>query len=200
MIHTPDSVLDFWFGDDDDPAAVAEARSSLWWGKDEATDAELGRRYEPLLHAVVVGELVDWLARPHGRLAAIILADQIPRAIYRGTARAFSYDRLALEWSLAGLAAGTDRTLRPIERVFQYLPLEHAEDLGHQERSVQLFEALAAEVPEAHGELFAGYLDFARRHRDIIARFGRFPHRNAVLGRTSSAEELAFLEQPGSSF
>ncbi|MCW5575972.1 MAG: DUF924 domain-containing protein, partial [Burkholderiales bacterium] len=116
------------------------------------------------------------------------------------TQQAFAHDGLALRLSLDGIAAGADRELRAIERVFFYLPLEHAESAEMQERSVALFTALAAGVPEADRPVFSGFTDYAVRHRDIVRRFGRFPHRNRILGRESTAEEYEFLKQPGSSF
>ena len=120
--------------------------------------------------------------------------------MYRGLPKSFSFDTSALDWSLQGLDDGIDQQLRPIERVFFYLPLEHAESLAHQKRAVQLFTQLHNEVAEQHKEVFAGFLQFAIRHRDVIARFGRFPHRNAILERACTDEERAFLKTPGSSF
>lgn len=146
------------------------------------------------------GNLNLWLAEPRGRLALIILTDQLPRNIYRDSPRAFAFDTMALEWSLAGIGQGHDRMLRPIERLFFYLPLEHSEKLQHQERSVRVIGELAAQVASEQQEIFRQYLNFAVRHRDTVARYGRFPHRNRILGRTSTPEELSFLSQPGSSF
>jgi uncharacterized protein (DUF924 family) len=133
-------------------------------------------------------------------LALIILTDQFPRNIYRDTARAFSCDSKALTWCLEGVHGRSDRELRPIERVFFYLPLEHAESREHQAKSVECFSELAASVPMEQRSTFEEYLDFAMRHRDIIDRFGRFPHRNNILRRESTPEELAFLTQSGSFF
>lgn len=192
-------ILETWFGDGDDVAIIGR-QSKLWWGKDENMDAELRRRFEPALQALLAGRERAWLAQPEGRLAAILLADQIPRNIYRETPAAFGSDPLARSLTLEGLEAGADRMLRPVQRVFFYLPLEHAESPALQELSVMLFQVLLDEVPAALREPFRGYLDFAVRHRDIIRRFGRFPHRNRILGRESGAAELLFLEQPGSGF
>ena len=197
---TPQAILDFWFGAEPDDAVVAKARAALWWSKNTGTDDEIRRRFEDHVRAAAAGELGPWSAAARGRLESIILLDQFPRNIYRDSARAFAYDGKALDLSLEGLDRGMDRELRPIERVFFYLPLEHAEHLAHQERSVELFSELAASVPEEHQSIFREYLDYAVRHRDIIARFGRFPHRNALLGRESTPEELAFLAEPGSAF
>jgi uncharacterized protein (DUF924 family) len=135
-----------------------------------------------------------------GRLALILLLDQLPRSIHRGTPEAFAQDAAARQVADSGLAAGADRLLRPIERLFFYLPFEHSEDLADQHRSVRLFRELGESVLESQRDVFSGFLDYAVRHREVIERFGRFPHRNRILGRESTPEELAFLEEPGSSF
>ncbi len=192
----PEAVLTTWF-----PSDPARAQK-LWWGKDEATDADLRERFASTLAAARRGELDEWAATARGRLALIVVHDQLSRNIHRGSPDAFTGDPLARALTHAGLQRGDDRQLAPIERVFMLLPLEHSEDLAEQEQSVACFKALAAEVaadPE-QGPRFAYYLTYADRHREIIARFGRFPHRNAVLGRASTEEELVFLSEPGSSF
>ncbi len=215
-MDNPDTIHRFWFGADTDlgdaagdavggdwgagDAAVIARQSALWWGKRAAVDAEIGRRFAPLVERAATGALDDWLATPRGRLALILLTDQFPRNIWRGSARAFACDALALRWSRDAIAAGIDRACRPLERVFLYLPLEHAEERTAQAEAVRLFAALAEEVAPALRPHFAGYLDYARRHQAVIARFGRFPHRNALLGRASTAAEAEFLRQPGSSF
>ena len=158
------------------------------------------RRFEDAVRSATTGELNEWRATARGRLALIILTDQFPRNIYRHTARAFFYDSKALAWCLDGLDGRIDRELRPIEKVFFYLPLEHAESREHQTKSVECFSELAASVPMEQRSTFEEYLDFAIRHRDIIDRFGRFPHRNNILGRESTPEELAFLTQSVSFF
>lgn len=197
---TPATILDFWFGTEPGDTATAQAQQKLWWSKNAAVDADIRARFGDLVKTAASGGLADWMQQAYGRLALILLFDQFPRNMYRDTPRAFAHDALARELALAGIAAGTDRGLRAIERVFFYLPLEHSESAALQERSVALFTALAAGVPEADRKTFSGYIDYAVRHRDVVHRFGRFPHRNAVLGRTSTAEETAFLKQPGSSF
>ena len=193
-------LLEHWFGSSDDDAAVARQQSELWWGRSPDTDERLATDFGRLASAAAGGVLDHWTGSPRGRLALILLLDQLPRAIHRGTPMAFAQDAKALRVAEQGLSSGADRLLRPIERVFVYLPFEHSEELAHQERSVELFGELAGSVPEAWRETFEGFLDFAVRHRDIIARFGRFPHRNEVLGRSSTPEELEFLEEPGSRF
>ncbi len=195
-----DSILDFWFGDSDDDAVVAKRQQQLWWGKNTATDAAIRDRFEPEIIAAGAGELDHWRSSATGWLALIILCDQFPRNVYRDSPGAFALDPVASTLCLEGLTQGMDQQLRPIQRVFCYLPLEHAEDPGHQQRCVALFQQLADDAAEGQREPFAGFLDYALRHREIIERFGRFPHRNAALGRESSAEEIAFLREPGSSF
>jgi uncharacterized protein (DUF924 family) len=197
---TIDTLLDFWFGTDPDDAVVAKEQAALWWSKNKQTDQEIRSRFEDQVRAAAQGELDRWARTARGRLALIILLDQLPRNIYRETARAFLHDEKALALSLEGLHLGMDRQLRPIERVFFYLPLEHSECLAHQERSVERFSDLVTTVPAEQKSTFEEYLNFAVRHRDIIERFGRFPHRNTTLGRKSTAEELAFLAEDGSSF
>jgi len=197
---SPATVLDFWFGNVGGDTATAEAQQKLWWSKNETVDAGIRNRFGALVDAAASGRHDDWATDPRGRLALILLFDQFPRNMYRDTPRAFAYDPLACKLALAGIASEADRELRAIERVFFYLPLEHSESPELQERCVALFTALAAGVPEAERKTFAGYVDYAVRHRDVIHRFGRFPHRNRILGRTSTPEEIDFLKQPGSSF
>jgi len=197
---TVQAVLEFWFGSNPDDAAVAKEKSTLWWSKNPQVDDEIRGRFEGLVAKAAAGELSDWEATPAGRLALILLTDQFPRNIYRDSPRAFAYDAKALAWCVDGIEQHVDRKLRPIERVFFYLPLEHAESLEHQDKSVKHFGELVSIVDEPDKAVFKEYLDFAIRHRDIIARFGRFPHRNKILGRQFTAREIAFLNEPGSSF
>jgi len=192
-------ILDFWFGPLMQGAELTAARRDLWFGKNAKIDREIAARFKVFLGPARDGELA-WGSEPRGRLALVVLLDQFPRNIYRGHSEAFAYDPAALQQAECALAAGDDQRVGLLERVFFYLPFEHAEELPLQERSVNLFRALAAEAPPGQVKAFASFLDYAIRHRDIIARFGRFPHRNQILGRTSTAEERAFLLQPGSSF
>jgi uncharacterized protein (DUF924 family) len=195
----PDAVLRYWFGETPGDDA-ADAQSKLWWGKDAATDQQIRERFTAARDAAVAGTLSAWENDAHSRLALILLIDQFSRNMYRNDPRAFADDALARQWCKGGLALGHDRALLPIERVFFYLPLEHSESLEDQQRCVALFEALENEVADERRKSYAFYLDFARRHLAIIERFGRFPHRNAILGRESTPEEAEFLQQPGSSF
>ena len=194
-------LLALWFGDEADDVLRATRQAPLWWGKSSETDALLASRFGELAEAAAKGSLAHWADAPSGRLALILLLDQLPRNIHRGTPAAFAQDPLARGLCLKGLSIGADKSLSPLERVFFYLPLEHAESREQQARSVALFEALAAEQAGTPAQAtFAGFADFARRHQVIIERFGRFPHRNDILGRTSTPEEAAFLQQPGSGF
>ncbi|TNI90103.1 DUF924 family protein [Aeromonas allosaccharophila] len=194
-------LLDLWFGDEADDVLRATRQAPLWWGKSSETDALLASRFGELARAAAEGSLAHWADAPSGRLALILLLDQLPRNIHRGTPAAFAQDPLARDLCLKGLSIGADQSLSPLARVFFYLPLEHAESREQQARSVALFEALATEQAGTSAQAtFAGFADFARRHQVIIERFGRFPHRNDILGRTSTPEEAAFLQQPGSGF
>ncbi|WP_337073018.1 DUF924 family protein [Aeromonas veronii] len=195
------SLLALWFGNEADDVLRATRQAPLWWGKSSETDALLASRFGELAEAAAKGSLAHWADLPSGRLALILLLDQLPRNIHRGTPAAFARDPLARDLCLKGLSIGADKSLSPLERVFFYLPLEHAESGEQQARSVALFEALAAEQAGTPAQAtFAGFTDFARRHQVIIERFGRFPHRNDILGRTSTPEEATFLQQPGSGF
>lgn len=199
-METFDSIHAFWFGPHTNDAVVAQRQSNLWWSKKQDNDQEIRERFERHVEAAARRELDNWTGSARKLLILILLTDQFPRNMYRNTSMAFAHDALAQAWCLAGVEQGMDRTLRPIERVFFYLPLEHAESPELQERSVQLYTKLFQDVPADQADLFRGYLTFALRHRRIIARFGRFPHRNAILGRESTPEEIMFLQEPGSSF
>lgn len=199
-METPDSIRTFWFGTDIDDVAVATEQAKLWWVKRDETDATIRRRFEPWVRKAAQHELDAWAGTPTGRLALILLCDQFPRNMYRNMPEAFACDELARGWCREGLHANAHLALRPIERVFFYLPLEHAESLEDQEWAVALFRELADGADVRSREVFTGFLDYALRHREVIARFGRFPHRNRILGRLSTDEEIAFLKQPGSSF
>ena len=194
-----DSVLDFWFGPDPaDPAAV-KAKQPLWFTVDSAVDAEIRRRFSDAWTAATRGEL-DWAEEPRGALAIVILLDQFSRNLQRGKAAAFAHDRRALDTAIAVIDAGSDRDLGPAERSFLYLPFEHAEDLALQNRSVALFSTLVTDAGPDWAWLTEDALKWARLHREIIERFGRFPHRNQVLGRTPTAAEERYLAEGGARF
>jgi len=197
---TPTAVLEFWFGADRAAALRDPARNRLWWRKNPATDADIRARFGAWVAAALAGRLHHWADEPGGLLALVLLADQFTRNIHRDTPAAFAGDAPALAWCRQGLAAGLGARLTAGERAFLYMPLEHSEILADQDECVARFEELAAGAAPADRGALARMLDYARRHREVIARFGRFPHRNAILGRASTAEELAFLQTPGSSF
>ncbi len=195
-----DKVLDYWFGSSPDDTVVSRKKSQLWWVKCNETDEEMGKRFASLVQAAAAGDLDDWAESSRGRLALIVLLDQFPRKIYRNTPAAFASDDKALGLTLEAIELGLDRELRPIERVFLYLPLEHSELLENQDRCVAVMESLVSDVPAERREIFSGYVGYAVAHRRIVERFGRFPHRNKILGRESTSEEEGFLTTPGSSF
>jgi uncharacterized protein (DUF924 family) len=180
-------VLDFWFG-----APSSRERGQprkAWFRKSEPFDAEIRHRFLATWERAARGEVERWQATPLASLALVVVLDQFPRNMFRGTARSFASDSQALAAARGTIERKFDRLLSPVERSFVYLPFVHAEDLAAQHRSLALFDGLDPEDMRS-----------ARRHYEIIERFGRFPHRNAALGRESTAEEIEFLKQPGSSF
>ncbi len=200
MSDLAENVLAFWFGVPGSAAEVVGRQTKLWFGKSPANDQAVSERFAATLTAATAGGLDHWAHTPRGRLALVIVLDQFPHHIHRDQPQAFATDPQSLALSLAALETGEDRKLAPIERVFLYLPLEHAELLEMQEHSVALYEQLAREAAADEHTLFDNFLDYARKHRDVVARFGRFPHRNAILGRPSTPDEVEFLKQPGSRF
>lgn len=199
--ETPASILAFWFGDEPARAATNPDCARLWWSKQPAVDEAMRLRFGGLLQQAAEGSLAAaWGDGAEARLALILLADQFTRNIHRGTPAAFAMDPLAQAWVQAGLSTGAFAPLLPIQRLFTLMPLEHAESLPLQDDCVERMKALRDEVGPAERATFDGFVDYAERHREIIRRFGRFPHRNAILGRASTAEETAFLQTPGSSF
>ena len=189
---TPETVLDFWFGARGSPER-GKSRA-MWFKKDEAFDAALHAKFGVLHTEARAGQLQAWEAQPKSALALIILLDQFSRNMFRGQPESFAGDAAALRLARAVITRGQDTALLPVMRQFVYLPFEHSENLADQDESVRRFGILDA-LPETKG-----LLDWAEKHRAIIARFGRFPHRNAILGRESTAEEIEFLQTPGSSF
>ncbi len=187
----PRAILDFWFS--------ARARP-LWFEKDQAFDAEIGARFGAAIHEAQMGGFEAWSESPSGCLALLILLDQMARNIHRGEAKAYLGDARARAVAEKAIARGFDRTFQFQQRRFFYLPFEHAEDMATQDRSIELFTRLRDETDGPDREDAEEQLDYAHRHRDIIKRFGRYPHRNAALGRLSSEAEEAFLKEPGSSF
>lgn len=198
-LSSPDVVLDFWFGDAPRSAEALQAKNKLWFQGGEAFDRELTDKFLPLLEALASGPLAeDWAASGQkGRLAAIIVLDQMSRNIFRGTARAYAQDKLALRLCREGLELREDNHLSEAERIFFYLPLEHSEDPADQTRSVAMFTAVAEDARPEFEPFTKVTLDYAHQHADVIAEFGRFPHRNKVLGRTSTPAELEWLAEGG---
>jgi uncharacterized protein (DUF924 family) len=187
-------LLDLWFGDGLQRGWPSAPRTDLWFKATPAQDEELRAAFGAEVQAARGGPRDGWAARPLGRLALVLLLDQLPRNLFRRQAAAFAGDPRAQAQVLAALAAGEDEALPPIARVFLYLPLTHAEALPLQHECVRRFERLRAGAAPGHHAALDDFLRYAVLHRDIVARFGRFPHRNAVLGRESTAEELEFLK------
>jgi len=184
----PIDVLDFWFGDSDGK------QRPEWFRKSDAFDAQIRARFGELHAEAAAGGFTDWETEPRSALALLIVLDQFSRNLHRNDAKAFAQDARALRVAEAMLERGWHRALQPVERQFVYLPLEHAEDPTRQDRAVTLFEELEASPG------MEGLAQWAGKHRVVIQRFGRFPHRNAALGRTSTPEEETFLQTPGSGF
>jgi uncharacterized protein (DUF924 family) len=180
-IKTPEEVFTFWF---------KELTRKDWFEKNEALDEAMRRHFAATHLSLARGELDAWRTSPENRLAAVIVLDQLSRNLYRGTPLAFATDWLALRETRLAIEAGSDMAVLPEQRGFFYLPFEHSETLADQDRSVELFALLGD----------AEYLDYAERHRAVIREFGRFPHRNALLGRESTAAELEYLAKPGAGF
>lgn len=209
------AILEYWFSSLDDTASldrqVEPCRTCFtrWYGKDPAIDEEIRRRFEPVLLAATGDgrdwdtEVTEWQRVPRGSLALVILLDQFPRNMYRDTARMYAYDALALSVATLAVREYQAEPLALIQRTFLYLPFMHVENLTLQQAMVTKYESLvtlAGERSPGNVGFFAYALDYAKKHRDIVASFGRFPHRNVILGRTSTAAELEFLKQEGSSF
>lgn len=190
---TVQEVLDFWFGAPDSPGYGA-ARDA-WFVKNPDFDTQVRERFAEHHRRALASELDDWQGTPAGLLALIITLDQFPRNMFRGRAEAFASDALALHYARRMVERGWDEELLPVMRSFVYLPFEHGENLALQKASVMLFERLVLVDPTLDDTLA-----WARKHFDVITRFGRFPHRNHALGRDSTAEEIEFLSKPGSRF
>ncbi len=185
-------ILEFWFGHPDEPGYGKP--KAFWFSKKPDFDQELASRFHQDYQKAAAGHLDDWVDLPKTCLALILLLDQFPRNMFRGTPQAFATDWEALSAAHHAVAQGYDREFLPVQRWFIYLPFEHSENLEHQRRCIKLFQQLSHD-PES-----AGAIAYAFRHQEIIQRFGRFPHRNSILGRTSTPEEQEFLKQPGSIF
>lgn len=186
-----DTIISFWF---------EELKPKDWFKGGQSVDDAIRDRFEQSIDPIYTGQHDDWLDSPVGRLAAIIALDQFPRNLYRSEARSFAYDDKALALSREGVKNGVDLKLEPIQRVFFYLPLEHSEEMQDQDLSVERFASLVLCVPHEERGTFRNYLSYAWAHYEIIKQWGRYPHRNDILGREASPQEVEFLKQPGSSF
>jgi uncharacterized protein (DUF924 family) len=204
-MNSANDILDYWIGQGPFDAARLTERAAFWFGGDgpaktAARDAQIREKLEPLLERAVRGEFDSWSSSPRRRLALILLYDQVPRNIYRGTAKSFAFDAKALSLAVEGLHFAADQALNAVERLFFYLPLEHAESMEAQDASVKAFERLAAEAPAELRGFLEGTVKYAKTHRDIVAKFGRFPHRNEVLRRDSTPAEIEWLASGGERF
>jgi uncharacterized protein (DUF924 family) len=197
---TPEDVLAFWFGELDESGRADEVHRKQWFSSDPAFDEEIRQRFKALHEEIAGGGRQEWRTSGRGLLASIVVLDQLSRNMFRGTANAFAADPLAQELADAAVTAGADRASRYDERGFVYLPFTHAEDLEKQNRAVALFESWAAELSPSLADGALTQLRYAVMHRDIVARFGRFPHRNRALGRESTPDEQAFLAEKKSGF
>ena len=193
-------ILDFWFSEQELNAPQIDSRMERWFGTDPRQDQRIREEFGDLVEQALQGKLDDWTKSTEGKLALILLLDQFCRNIFRGSPKAFAGDKQALKLCVEGSMNNEYRSLPAEQRVFFFMPLQHAESVGVQDKSVRIFDALADSVSDTLKETFLTFAQFAELHRDIIARFGRFPHRNRYLGRTNTAEEDAFLAADGPSF
>jgi uncharacterized protein (DUF924 family) len=198
---TPENVLDYWIGGTANSASALEDMQPRWFKKSFETDKQIADHFIDVLADLASGMANDWArqgARP--RLAAIIVLDQFSRNLFRGHKLSFAHDPIARNLMKTGLALGEDKQLSETERVFFYLPAEHSEDILDQKLSVRLFKQLVADARPEFKEFCVSTLDYAKAHFDVIEEYGRFPHRNRVMRRTSTPEERAYLSQPGAGF
>lgn len=193
------SIYDYWF-EGVSATSIPKATAKRWFAGGKETDEEIRSRFGAWLELAAAGLFDDWQHSSRGTLALLILLDQFPLNIFRGAAEAYAYEEQALTFCRNGLSRGQDAELNYAERIFFYMPLEHSESLADQTRSVELFQALTKSAPIELREHATGTLDYAIKHRDIIAHYGRFPHRNRVLGRDQTEEESAFLQDTQNRF
>lgn len=193
-------LLDWWFGSAESPAEAAKAKNALWFGKKKSQDTDAQHRFGGLVQQALDGKLSEWTATPQGWLALVLLLDQLPRMIFRDTPQSYSGDKRAQELVNHGLKLERDLALTPLQRTFIYLVLEHTESLDAQDEAIRRFANLLPLLPATDREYFTQTLEYAKKHRVVIERFGRFPHRNEVLGRESTEAEVEFLKGPGSRF
>ena len=194
-----DKVLRYWFADIGENFDVQQ-QNQVWYSGDQVIDQQIRQQFGHLVENALVGEFDDWTDNAQGALALILLLDQFTRNIYRASHRAFDGDERARKILRSALVQGLDRELTFVQRSFFYMPLEHSESLSDQKRCVELFTKMLEEVPEQGKDMVYSCLQYAQQHRDIIARFGRFPHRNEALGRSSTAQEEQYLQEGGARF
>ncbi len=195
-----EAILSFWFKEQELSAPQIDRRMDIWFGEDPVFDREIEEEFADDVARACEGKLDHWATEPHGRLALIILIDQFRRNIYRNSAEAFSKDRLALKLCVEGAVEKKDKSLTPIQRVFFYMPLQHAESARVQAKALELYNRLAESVSPTYQETFLTVAQFAELHKDIIDQFGRFPHRNKLLGRENTSEENEYLASDSPDF
>jgi uncharacterized protein (DUF924 family) len=195
-----DEILSFWFKEQALSAPQIDRRMDIWFGADAEFDAAIKAEFEDDMERASEGQLDHWADEPRGRLALILLIDQFRRNVYRNTAKAFSHDKLALKLCVEGAMAKKDKGLTPIQKVFFYMPLQHAESAKVQAKSVELFNKLAESVSPTYQETFLTVAQFAELHKDVIDQYGRFPHRNELLGRDNTPEEDEYLANDSPDF
>jgi len=200
MTATPDAIVHFWFGDLDAEGRVDSDLATRWWKKEPVFDATIRERFGPTIEAAEHGTLDGWLEHPQSNLAYVIVCDQFTRNAGRDTPAMYKLDGRALTASRHGIARGDAATLSPMHAYFLLMPLMHSETIEDQRESCMRFRALAQHCPQAIRPAIEMAVDYADRHAEIVERFRRFPHRNGILGRESTPEEIAFLREPGSSF
>jgi len=188
-----EEILSFWFREQELSAPQIDRRMDIWFGEDPVFDHDIEKEFSDDVEKASEGKLDHWADDPHGRLALIILIDQFRRNLYRGSAKAFSHDKLALKLCVEGAMERKDKGLTPVQRVFFYMPLQHAESRKVQAKSVELYDRIAESVSPTLQETFLTVAQFAELHKDIVEQFGRFPHRNGLLGRENTAEEDEYL-------
>jgi uncharacterized protein (DUF924 family) len=200
LTATANAIVNLWFGDDlETPKAVTE-RSQQWFASDPSFDELIRSRFKTLPDQALTGKFAGWARTPVPALALVLILDQFPRNLYRGSSRSFAYDSAAVDIAREAIALSLDRELHPLHAVFLYLPFEHSEHQELQDQCVSLFQQLVERAPSLLADRFNSFLGYAERHQAVIKQFGRFPHRNSVLGRISTPEEVEFLRAGGDIF
>jgi uncharacterized protein (DUF924 family) len=199
-MHKFQEILQYWFGSLNRSEPPAEGKSSLWFKKSDETDQEISEKFSPYLEQLDTENYGEWLIDADRCLALIILTDQFTRNIYRNRPQSFAYDHIARDCTMQAIAKGFDSLYHPVKRIFFYMPLEHSENIETQKKCRRIFENLVDTCPAELKKQMEFFKEFSEKHYRIIERFGRFPHRNLILGRESTPEEAEFLKTPGSSF